>query len=128
EKALAWLGRHFTVRENPGMGNQWHYYYLYGVERVGRLTARRFIGDHDWYREGADFLVQEQDPLSQYWKGSGHAEGQNPHISTALGLLFLAKGRWPILMGKVKYGEGNDWNNHRHDAAHLTSYTEKAWS
>lgn len=127
EKALDWLGRKFTVRNNPGVGNTWHYYYLYGVERVGRLTARRFIGDHDWYREGADFLVQEQDPLTQYWKGSGHAEN-NPHISTALALLFLSKGRWPILMGKVKYGDDERWNNHRHDAAHLTAFTEKVWS
>ena len=35
-------------------------YYLYGVERVGRLTGRRFIGGHDWYREGADYLVRQQ--------------------------------------------------------------------
>ena len=127
DKALDWFGRKFTVRNNPGSPNTWHYYYLYGVERVGRLTARRFIGDHDWYREGADLLVQEQDPLTQYWKGIGHAEN-NPHISTALGLLFLSKGRWPILMGKMKYGDDEGWNNHRHDAAHLTAFTEKVWN
>lgn len=126
EKGINWLGRHFSVRRNPAQGSQWHYYYLYGLERVGRLTARRFIGDHDWYREGADYLVAEQDPLGQYWKGSGHAEN-NPHLSTALGLLFLAKGRWPILMGKVKYGDDEGWNNHRRDAAHLTVYTQKVW-
>ncbi len=27
-------------------------YYLYGMERAGRLSGRRFFGEHDWYREG----------------------------------------------------------------------------
>jgi hypothetical protein len=30
-------------------------------------------------------------------------------------------------MGKVKYGDDETWNNHRHDAAHMTSFTEKVW-
>ncbi len=30
-------------------------------------------------------------------------------------------------MAKVKYGEGDAWNQHRRDAAHLTEYTEEAW-
>ena len=67
-------GHAFSVTHNPrpaGGGQSCLYYYLYGLERAGRLTARRFIGDHDWYREGAEFLVREQDSLSHYWKGSG---------------------------------------------------------
>ena len=66
-------------RHNPrpaGGGQPCLYYYLYGLERAGRLTARRFIGDHDWYREGAEFLVREQDSLSHYWKGTWYAEQQ----------------------------------------------------
>ena len=45
-----------------------------------------------------------------------------------MALLFLAKGRRPIVMAKVKYGENDDWNQHRRDAAHLTEYTEEAWN
>ena len=41
-------------------GSAWLFYYLYGIERTGRMTARRFIGQHDWYREGAKMLVHEQ--------------------------------------------------------------------
>ena len=59
-------------------------------------------------------------------KGSWHAE-RDPHISTALALLFLSKGRRPIVMAKLKYGDGNEWNQHRRDAANLTAYTEEAW-
>lgn len=129
ENGLAWLGRHFSVERNPGareLGTTWHYYYLYGLERVGRLTARRLIGQSDWYREGAEYFVNNQDPLAHYWKGSSVGEG-NPHVATAMALLFLSKGRRPIVMGKVQHGLGDDWNNHRRDAANLTAYAEQRW-
>lgn len=129
ERSLMWLSRNFSVRRNPGRrgaGHIWHYYYLYGLERVGRLTARRFIGDHDWYREGAEFLVSQQDPFNHSWAGTGHAE-DNPHIATSLALLFLSKGRRPVLVAKLEHGPGNDWNNHASAIAHLTARCEQLW-
>lgn len=129
ERGLAWLSRHFSVERNPGsleLGALWHYYYLYGLERVGRLTARRLIGESDWYREGAEYFVNHQDPLAHYWKGNSQGE-TNPHIASAMAMLFLSKGRRPIVMGKVQHGVGDDWNNHRRDAANLTAYAEQRW-
>jgi hypothetical protein len=129
EEGLQWLAKHFSVTRNPGVferSHSWHFYYLYGLERVGRLTARRKIGESDWYREGAEFLVNNQDPLTHLWV-SDDMGGQHPHISTAMALLFLSKGRWPVLMGKLEHGPTDDWNNHRHDAANLTGYAERAW-
>jgi hypothetical protein len=131
ENGLRWLERNFSVHVNPsGAGralrSNWLLYYLYGMERAGRMTARRFIGDHDWYREGADYLVHKQDSLSGYWKGDGPHEA-NPLIGTSFGLLFLAKGRRPVLVAKVKHGPGDDWNHHRSDLANLTSYVEGQW-
>ena len=62
DNGVDWLRRHFTVQGNPSSSARhsrlWHYYYLYGLERAGRLSARRKIGEHDWYREGAKFLVR----------------------------------------------------------------------
>ena len=129
ERALVWMGRSFSVQRNPGvrgMGSLWHYYYLYGLERAGRLSARRFIGDHDWYREGAEFLLGEQDTLSHFWQGAQPSEN-NTRVTTAFALLFLSKGRRPVLMGKVLHGPGEDWQNHRNDVASLTTYVEKRW-
>lgn len=123
--ALRWLGRNFSVKRNPGE-RMWQYYYLYGMERVGRLTARRFIGEHDWYREGAEHLIAQQDNFSHNWVGQPHAE-DNPHIATALALLFLSKGRRPILVAKLEHGLGDDWNRHASDIANLTAFTEKQW-
>src|SRR3954469_11053240 len=130
ERAIQWLGSRFSVNHNPrpaGGGQSCLYYYLYGLERAGRLTAHRFIGKHDWYREGAELLIREQDSLQHYWKGTWYAETY-PRISTAMALLFLSKGRRPIVIGKVKYGDGDEWNQHRRDAARLTEYTEEAWN
>lgn len=129
ERALSWLGRNFSVRRNPGRrgaGSTWHYYYLYGLERVGRLTARRLIGGHDWYREGTEFLLSQQDPFSHHWVGQNTAEDR-PHIATAMALLFLSKGRRPVLMAKLEHGPDIDWNNHESDVAHLTAHVEKLW-
>jgi hypothetical protein len=128
DRGLAWLGQHFSVHNNPGDrgGQIYLLYYLYGLERVGRLTNQRFIGRHDWYREGAEFLVNSQEELAGFWKGVGHAE-DNPHISTSLALLFLAKGRRPVLVSKLKHEPRDDWNHHRTDLANLTGYVEKRW-
>ena len=128
DRALEWMARNFTVNANPAVGGRqsWVLYYLYGVERVGRMTARRFIGDHDWYREGAEKLVRDQVRFANYWKGLGLAE-DNPHVGTSLALLFLSKGRRPVLVAKLKHGPEGDWNHHRNDLANLTMYVESQW-
>jgi hypothetical protein len=129
EQGVNWLGRHFTVTGNPGAVGRgfWWLYYLYGVERVGRLTARRFIGGHDWYREGADHLIRQHGNMSDGgWIGPGHAE-ENPTIGTSLALLFLSKGRRPVLLAKLRHGPGQDWNQHRNDVSNLTAYVETKW-
>ena len=78
--ALAWLARNFSVHNNPGdRGSQiWLLYYLYGLERVGRMTTQRFIGQHDWYREGADMLVPSRTACPASGTATGMAE-DDPH-------------------------------------------------
>ncbi len=124
ERGLDWLGKRFSVRENPGGGQTWHFYYLYGLERVGRFTARRFIGQADWYLEGAQVLVASQDQLSGAFRG-GRIE--DPIVATSFALLFLAKGRRPVLVAKSRHDPGTDWNRHGHDIAHLVEHVEAQW-
>ena len=121
EKGLVWLGNNFSVRQNSGPGSlgTWHMYYLYAVERVGRLTSHRFITSrdfkrYDWYRMGAEQLIGMQDHLQGYWKGDRRAEAM-PQISTSFALLFLSKGRRPVLIAKARYGQTDDWDRHRAD-------------
>ncbi|MCE9546939.1 MAG: DUF4159 domain-containing protein [Planctomycetia bacterium] len=143
ENALAWLGDNFNISHNPQAGERpidaasrsnWNrHYYLYGLERAGRLAARRFfVGgaragqprQYDWFREGANLLLHSQDAAGG-WSGLGPGEAME-HVSTSFALLFLAKGRRPVLISKLQR-PGNDWNLLRHDLAHLTAYAEKKW-
>jgi hypothetical protein len=127
-KGLRWLGKKFSVLQNPGSGS-WGLYYLYGLERVGRLTGQRFFGEegnrHDWYREGAEHLIGIHDKFSGYWKGTGAGEN-NPVISSSLALLFLSKGRRPVVISKLQYQDDTrDWDLHRRAIQNLTSRLEK---
>lgn len=134
EQGLRWLGSHFTVSGNPtstpGVDGGWHYYYLYGLERAGRLSGQRFFygpgGAHDWYRLGCERLIDDQDKLgSGKWDGM-RSEGDS-RVATSLALLFLSKGRRPVVIAKAQWGDGDEWNKHRNDVANLTSYVETAW-
>jgi hypothetical protein len=125
DRGLDWLGRRFSVVENPATGGQtWLYYYLYGLERVGRFTARRFIGEHDWYREGARMFVGVQDGFSGAFRGG---KIEDPTVATSFALLFLAKGRRPVVVAKSSHDPVADWNRHGHDIAHLVEHVESRW-
>jgi hypothetical protein len=126
ERGLEWLADNFRISSNPGHANQWRLYYLYGLERVGRLTARRFIGEHDWYREGTEYLLTLRGPLQDHWEGLGSAE-DNPIVATSFALLFLTKGRRPVLMAKIQYGDSGRWDAHSQDVDHLTRFVESKW-
>ncbi|WP_437185456.1 DUF4159 domain-containing protein [Planctomicrobium sp. SH668] len=127
ESGVDWLGSHFRVRTNPGSEN-WPFYYLYGLERAGRFTGQRFFGDHDWYREGAEYLVSQQDFRRGIWERGS----EDQIVGTSLALLFLSKGLSPVVINKLKFGErnprtgdvvGRSWNQHSRDIANLVEYT-----
>ncbi len=127
-RGFQWLGRDdiFSVSHNPGLPGAWWFYYLYGLERVGRMTAQRFIGRHDWYRVGAEQLLRAKGQATDHWRGKGGDEA-NEYIATSMALIFLAKGRWPVLMAKLRYGAERNWNAHANDVANLTFHVERLW-
>ena len=126
-RGLAWLAANFSVASNPQARSSWHFYYLYALERVGRMTGQRFIGNHDWYREGAAELLGHQD--AQFGQFSSHStfESNEPVINTAMALLFLSKGKRQIVISRLQHGQTEDWNHHARAVQHLTSHTEQAW-
>lgn len=84
---LAWLEREFSVTENPlrEPRYQYYYYYMYGLERVAALTYRERLGEHDWYREGAEVLIERQTDAGR-WGGQDE---------TCFALLFLSRATAP---------------------------------
>ena len=85
EQGQQWLGHHFSVRRNPGRGGTWHYYYLYGLERVGSLTRVEEFAGHWWYVQGARTLINMQN-------GNGSwNRGKDREVQTSFALLFLRR-------------------------------------
>ena len=131
EAAIDWLAKTFSVRGNPMGGRRGDvgtkFYYLYALERAGRLSGRRFIGAHDWYREGAEHLIGRQG-FNGSWQGTARFGESDKDIASALGLLFLAKGKRPIVVGKYKHGLDQSWDLHPKGVHQLTRNLEIQWN
>jgi hypothetical protein len=124
--SIEWLANNFSVNDNPGF-REWYMYYMYALERVGRLTGQRFIGNHDWYREGAEAILRRRDSVGGKMRG-GNAETEV--AATAMALLFLSKGKRQVVIGHLQHGvkpQSTDWNRHRRSVQHLTGHIEQAW-
>jgi hypothetical protein len=100
------------------------FYWLYCIERAGRLSGQRWLGEVDWYRLGCECLTDAQ---RQRDDGAYYGEG-HPVIATSFALLFMAKGRTPVLISKLVHGRPNagddDWNNDRNDVRHLVDFVK----
>lgn len=91
EAGLKWMTDNFG-----STGENW--YAWYGIERIGVASGLKYFGSHNWYEKGADLIVKRQ-------HGDGHWSGSNGGDipSTAFCLLFLSRGRAPIMVSKLEY-------------------------
>lgn len=91
---LAWLDKNWSITANvptpetaKGQANGWLYYYLYALERTGMLYDTALIGNHDWYLDGARYLLG-----AQQGNGSWNASHFNkPTWDTCFAILFLKR-------------------------------------
>ena len=98
DRGLNWTSQHFGT-ENFNGSASWKYYYLYGVERVGRASGRRYFRDRDWFRIGAAHLIDTQ-AANGSWPTTGNMEQPR---NTCFALMFLCHGRAPVLFSKLEY-------------------------
>jgi hypothetical protein len=120
DAALEWVLAEYRRRaqgpalpREPAFQRGWGMYEMYCVERVGIAAGYKYLGPLDWYKDGADRLVQGQ-----------RADGSWGSLTdTCFALLFLHKGRAPVLFNKVRFA--GLWNPHRRDVANLTRYIER---
>ncbi|CAN5375131.1 DUF4159 domain-containing protein [soil metagenome] len=93
-------------------------YGMYGIERIGVASGYKYFGSLDWYKEGSEYFVKRAKPTGGW--------GEVP--STAFGILFLCRGRAPVVMNKLEYDiakkEAN-WNQRPRDAANVVKYIAK---
>jgi len=96
---IQWIASNFSVTRNPRAqktGEEWQYYYLYGLERAGILSETEQFGSHKWYREGAKYLLKQQKGDGS-WTASGGKMGQGMSTwDTCFAILFLRRATRPL--------------------------------
>lgn len=106
-----WIGEHFNLEENPdydknkatasvptGDKYTWHYYWLYALERAGMLAEMERFGQHEWYQEGARWLLAKQNADGSWQSpgAKGHG-GPDPVTDTCFAILFLRRATAPVV-------------------------------
>ena len=101
---IAWLGHHFSTEKVPfvnrkaRIGSWTMPYYLWSVERAGVLSGVTWMGQHDWYLEGARWFLDNQLPSGAWGKypvKPPAGQPASPQVEsleeTCYALLFLKK-------------------------------------
>jgi hypothetical protein len=125
EKGIAYLEQQLPAIFGDAAVPERHYT-IYGIERIGVASGLKYLNHVDWYQTGAEYLVRTQEKNGS-WKGDHDDE-----IPTAFALLFLSRGREPVVMNKLKYDialpkadaeplEGF-WNQRSRDVANATRF------
>jgi len=120
DAALGWLEKHFHATKNPngkGRREKRVHYWQYSVERVGMAAGYKYFGGHDWFKEIAGHLIRTQNKDGS-WDGN-----YGKLVSTCFSVMFLFKGRGPILFNKLEFD--GQWNTHRRDIYNLVSYISR---
>ncbi len=126
DKGLKWMADHtgeWTVAGADWGGKALPGYTLYGIERIGVASGLKYIGTTDWYQFGADWCVKNQ-------SADGSWNGSDNFANTAFCMLFLARGRAPVLINKMQYdnasgpdaGKPGPWNQRPRDVANFVRW------
>jgi hypothetical protein len=110
QRALGWLD---TGNHSVDLGS-YSGYTLYGLERAALASGFKWFGQHDWYSELATQVIRDQKPDGS-WSGSF-----SNAIATSFRLLFLSRGRQPLLVNKLRFD--GYWNNRPRDASKLAEF------
>lgn len=92
--AIAWVRKHYTLEENPGMGQAGLYYYYHVFAKaMDALGEDPFVDakgvKHDWRQELFDALKAKQKPDGS-WANENKAFAENlPELATAFAILAL---------------------------------------
>ena len=126
--AFGWLEKGDNAVDVTGPRTVYLGYTLHTLSRVGLASGYKYFGAHDWYRTLARKVVQSQ------WDNGSWGRSDRPTadtlIDTAYSVLFLARGRHPILMNKLRLDGGGvtdrgEWNNRPRDLPNLARFASR---
>jgi hypothetical protein len=125
DAGLKWMGDHTDLfATDKKYARDFPYPTLYAVERIGVAAGIKYFKNVDWFHKGADWLIAKQSKTGA-WTGGGL--GGNI-ADTSFAMLFLARGRAPILFNKLDYSKGQTgpqsppWNERPRDVANITHW------
>ncbi len=94
--AIKWIGRHYTLEENPGMGRSGLYYYYHTLAKAMHVLGKDELVDfkgvkHDWRKELFEALKKQQKPDGSFVNAGDRAFGEaDPNLATGFALLTLS--------------------------------------
>ena len=92
---MEWLGRNYTLEENPGMGRQGLYYYYHTLAKALDLSPEPLLSPEGeripWARDLALRLLQLQRSDGRWENDNGRWWEKDPNLSTSYTLLALAR-------------------------------------
>jgi squalene-hopene/tetraprenyl-beta-curcumene cyclase len=96
--ALDFVRRHYTLEENPGLGQAGLYYYYQTFAKALALLGRPTLTDaegrvHDWRAELTAALARRQGRDGSWVNPSDRFMEGDPNLVTSYGLLALAYAR-----------------------------------
>ncbi|MDB5320397.1 MAG: squalene/oxidosqualene cyclase [Phycisphaerales bacterium] len=126
--AFEWLARGDNAVTVDGAQKVYVGYTLNGVERVGLASGYKYLGTHDWYAELGAKVVRSQSAKGTW--GKSEEPIADTLIDTAYSVLFLARGRHPVMMNKLQLdplgkSDHGEWNNRPRDLANLAKFTSR---
>jgi hypothetical protein len=94
--AVGWIRNHYTLEENPGMGQKGLYYYYHTFAKAMQALGEDNFADakgkkHDWRRDLFDALKSRQQANGS-WINTGDRTfmEENPDLATAFAVLALS--------------------------------------
>jgi squalene-hopene/tetraprenyl-beta-curcumene cyclase len=93
--ALVWVKKHYTLGENPGMGQAGLYYYYHTFAKAMDALGGDVFEDakgakHDWRQELFDMLKKAQKPDGSWANANRAFMEDQPELATAFALLALS--------------------------------------
>ncbi len=88
-QSLSYCESHWSVDENPGMGNQGLYYFYDIMARALQASQVQSVGNHDWKKELREKLVALQKPDGSWYNDNNRFWEADPVLCTSFALLVL---------------------------------------
>tara|TARA_R110002072_G_scaffold302615_2_gene486867 strand:+ start:9945 stop:11084 length:1140 start_codon:yes stop_codon:yes gene_type:complete len=93
--ALTWITKHYSLKDNPGMGKQGLYYYYHTFAKTLSVLEINELKDasgtsHNWRNELVETLAQQQKANGSWTNEADRWYEGDPNLVTAYGLLALS--------------------------------------